>query len=192
MSAGTYRLLRTAAVPVAALSALLLQGCASSGPGNLLTSGNVPSVTGYQEGNAVMPQGYQLAAGDENGLRVTATGSASTPNERLLKIALAQAAEYGAEHHKKSFRTSEPAYSVRCGKTSVLERGATRAIAPNDYRVVTIDVTYGKSSSADPADRPPKATAAALLAELQSETIPQETQAALVAQLAQACGRSPQ
>ncbi len=124
-------------------------------------------------------------------LRVTATGSASTPNERLVKIALAAAAQHGAQQFKKTFRPGEPAYSAKCGKTSVIERGTTRAIPPTDYRVVTIDVTFGKSST-DPADRPTKETAAALLAELQAETVPLETQAALVAQLAQTCGRAPQ
>jgi hypothetical protein len=168
-----------------------LHGCASSGQPLSLTPGGLPAVTGYAEGNAVMPQGYQVSGGGgENALRVTATGSATTPNERLLKIALARAAQYGAEQNSKSFRAAEPAYSVRCGKTSVSERGVTRPLSPTDYRVVTIDITFGKSSSADPADRPTKDTAAALLAEIQAEQIPQETQAALAAQLAQACGRS--
>jgi hypothetical protein len=167
-----------------------LHGCASGGQPLFLTPGGLPAVTGYTEGNAVMPQGYQVSGGGDNALRVTVTGSATTPNERLLKIALARAAQYGAEQNSKSFRAAEPAYSVRCGKTSVSERGVTRALSPTDYRVVTLDVTFGKSSSADPADRPTKQTAAALLAEIQAEQIPQETQAALAAQLAQACGRS--
>jgi len=172
--------------------ALLLNGCASGTPGISLTTGGLPSVTGYQEGNAVIPQGYQVSGGGENAIRVTATGSASTPNERLVKIALARAAEYGAEDHMKSFRASEPASSVRCGKTSVIERGTTRSITPVDYRVVTIDVTFSKSASADPADRPVKQTAETLLAELKAEQIPPETQSALVAQLTQVCGRTPQ
>jgi hypothetical protein len=170
--------------------AITLQGCASTG-GSLLSAGSLPGVTSFQEANAVAPQGYQLLSGDGDTLRVTATGSASTPNERLVKIALAAAAQHGAQQYKKTFRAGEPSYSAKCGKTSVVERGATRKIPPNDYRVVTIDVTFAKSST-DPADRPTKETAAALLAELQAEAIPQETQAALVAQLAQACGRAPQ
>ncbi|MBA4130881.1 MAG: hypothetical protein C0519_05610 [Hyphomicrobium sp.] len=171
-------------------SLAVLNGCASGGQPLSLTPGGLPAVTGYTEGNAVMPQGYQVSGGGDNALRVTVTGSATTPNERLLKIALARAAQYGTEQNSKTFRAAEPAYSVRCGKTSVSERGATRALSPTDYRVVTLDVTFGKSSSADPADRPTKPTAAALLAEIQAEQIPQETQAALAAQLAQACGRS--
>lgn len=168
-----------------------LQGCASNGGGISLTSGSVPGVTSFQEANAVAPQGYQLSGNGGDSVRVTATGSASTPNERLVKIALAAAAQHGAAQFKKTFRPGEPAASVKCGKTSVIERGVTRTIKPIDYRVVTIDVTYGKSS-VDPADKPTKDTAAALLAELQAETIPPETQAALTAQLAQACGRTPQ
>jgi hypothetical protein len=176
-----------------ALAATLatLHGCASGGQPLSLTPGGLPAVTGYTEGNAVMPQGYQVSGGaGDNALRVTATGSATTPNERLLKIALARAAQYGADQNSKTFRASEPAYTVRCGKTSVSERGTTRALAPTDYRVVTLDVTFGKSSSADPLDRPTKQTASALQAEIQAEQIPQETQAALAAQLAQACGRT--
>ncbi len=179
-----------AVVIVSALTAL--HGCASGGTPLSMTTGSLPSVTGYAEGNAVMPQGYQISGSTENALRVTATGSATTPNERLLKIALARAAAYGAEQHSKSFRTTEPAYSVRCGKTSVVERGTTRNLPPTDYRVVAVDVTFNKSASTDPADRPTKQTAADLLAEIQAEQVPQETQAALAAQLAQACGRSPQ
>lgn len=147
-------------------------------------------MTGYSESNAIVPLGYDVSTIGENMLRVTATGSATTPNERLVKIALAKAAEYGAERHHKSFRAAEPSFSVRCGKTSVSERGTKRALTPTDYRVATIDVSFSKSSSADPADRPVKPTAAALLAEIEAEQIPQETQAALAAQLAQACGRS--
>lgn len=175
--------------------AILMQACAAGGPGGLLTPGSLPSVTSYQEANAVAPQGYQVSSGSSGGdtVRVKATGSASTPNERLLKIALARAAQYGAEEHKKSFKTGEPAYSTHCGQTSVTERGVKRAINPTDYRVVEVDVTYARTAdAADPASRPSKETAASLLAELQTETIPPETQAGLVAQLAQACGRTPQ
>lgn len=175
---------------LAAVWAAMLQGCASSTGGIGLGFGGGPGVTGYQEANAVAPQGYQISSSDTGGVRVTATGSAATPNERLLKIALAKAAEHGAENNKKTFRISEPAYSTRCGKTMVSERGNTRSIVPNDYRVVVIDATFG-GASADPADKPTKETSAALIAELQAEIIPPETQAALVAQLKQACGRSP-
>jgi len=174
------------------MSLLALHGCASGGQPISFAPGGLPAVTGYTEGNAIVPQGYDVSTIGEDKLRVTATGSATTPNERLLKIALAQAAEYGAARHSKTFRAAEPAYSVRCGKTSVSERGTTRALTPTDYRVVSVDVTFSKSTSTDPADRPTKQTAAALLAEIQTEQILQETQAALVAQLAQACGRSPQ
>lgn len=181
---------RVMAAAVLAVAVTALHGCASGGQPLSLAPGGLPAVTGYTEGNAVMPQGYQISGGGSDTLRVTATGSATTPNERLLKIALARAAQYGAEQNSKTFRAGEPAYSVRCGKTSVSERGTTRALSPTDYRVVTLDATFGKASSADPADRPVKQTAAALLGEIEAEQIPQETQAALAAQLAQACGRS--
>ncbi len=181
---------RCALPAIACAAAAVVAGCASGGSG-LLGLGSTPAVTGYQEGNAIMPQGYQVSSVDDATIRVTATGSASTPNERLLKIALARAAQYGADEYKKSFRASEPAYSTRCGKTTFSDRGVDRAVAPTDYRVVSIDVTFAKSAPADPADRPTKETAASLIAELQAEAIPPETQAALVAQLAQACGRNP-
>ncbi|MBY0227100.1 MAG: hypothetical protein K2Q28_14955 [Hyphomicrobium sp.] len=190
MSIVTFRRLRFSLVLAMGGLGSALQGCASNG-GSILSSGSLPGVTSFQEANAVAPQGYQFSGDGGDTLRVTATGSASTPNERLVKIALAAAAQHGAQQYKKYFRAGEPSYTVRCGKTSVVERGATRNISPSDYRVVTVDVTFAKTST-DPADRPTKETAAALLAELQAETIPQETQAALVAQLAQACGRSPQ
>lgn len=187
--AGRRSGLASSVVIAAALATL--PGCASGGQPVSLTPGGLPAVTGYTEGNAVMPQGYQLSGGGgDTALRVTVTGSATTPNERLLKIALARAAQYGAEENSKTFRASEPAYTVRCGKTNVSERGTTRAVVPTDYRVVTLDVTFGKSSSADPADRSTKQTATALKAEIEAEQIPPEIQSALAAQLAQACGRT--
>ncbi len=115
-------------------------------------------------------RGYQFSGDGGDTLRVTATGSASTPNERLVKIALAAAAQHGAEQFKKTFRAGRTAYSVKCGKTTVTERGATRKIAPTDYRVATVDVTFGNHRPIPPIV-PPKETAAALLAELQAETI---------------------
>lgn len=190
MPIGARRNCEIARTMAVVFSLIALHGCASGGQPMSFSPGGLPAVTGYTEGNAIVPQGYDVSTIGENQLRVTATGSATTPNERLLKIALAQAAEYGAARHSKTFRAAEPAYSVRCGKTSVSERGTTRALSPTDYRIVTVDVTFSKLASTDPADRPTKQTAAALLAEIQAEQIPQETQAALAAQLAQACGRS--
>lgn len=155
-----------------------------------MSMNGIPGVTSFQEANVVAPQGYQFSGGGGETLRVTATGSASTPNERLANIALAAAAERGVQQFKQTFRASEPAFTVKCGKSTVVERGVTRTITPSDYRVAVIDVTFGTSST-DTADRPTKETAAALVAQLQAEIIPPETQAALVAQLAQACGRNP-
>lgn len=189
--AGVVQLVPARRFATLGLAALFVSACANGGgPGGLSLSGP-PGVTGYQEGNAIMPQGYQVVSSSGDTIKVRATGSASTPNERLLKIALAHAAQYGDAQYSKTFRAGEPSYNVRCGKTSASERGTTRAIAPIDYRVVEVDVTFSKSATTDPADRAVKETAAALLAEIQAETVPEETQRALVAQLAQACGRTP-
>jgi len=122
-------------------------------------------------------------------VRVTATGSPSTPNERLVKIAMARAAEYGVERNEKSFRAAELAISTSCGKDYVIERGARRAVQPSDYRIVSVDVTYG-GRSADPADRPTRETASTLKAELAAETVPETVQAANTAETAQFCRRN--
>lgn len=181
---------RAGGVAVVALPALALalQGCA--GGGSALTTGAVvPSVTSYKQGNAIQPQGYSMSQVDDRTVRVTATGSPSTPNERLVKIAMARAAEYGVERNEKSFRAAEPAISTSCGKDYVIERGARRAVQPSDYRIVSVDVTYGGRST-DPADRPTRETASTLKAELAAETVPETVQAANTAELAQFCGRT--
>lgn len=165
-----------------------LQGCAGGGT-TLTTGAVVPAVTPYKQANAVQPQGYSMSQVDAETVRVTAKGSASTPNERLVKIALARAAEYGAEQRKKTFRSAEPAITTSCGKSYVIERGERRPVQPSDYRVVTIDVTYG-GASADPADRPTKQSAAALKAELEAETVPESVQSANTGELARICGRT--
>jgi DNA replication initiation complex subunit (GINS family) len=155
-----------------------------------LTTGAVsmPGITSYKQGNLVAPEGFSVSQVDETTIRVTATGSSTTPAERLVKIATARAAEYGAEQRKKTFRASEPVTTTKCGKTYAIERGERRPIAPNDYRIVSIDVTF-PTGVADAGDRPTKATAAALRAELDAETVSEDVKSALATELSRQCGR---
>jgi hypothetical protein len=164
-------------------------GCSGSGGGMLATGAvSMPGITPYKQGNLVSPEGFSLSQVDETTVRVTATGSSTTPPERLVKIATARAAEYGAEQRKKTFRAAEPVTTTKCGKTYAIERGERRPIAPSDYRVVSIDVTFPAGGN-NPGDRPTKATAAALRAELDAETVGDDVKAGLAADLARQCGR---
>lgn len=167
-----------------ALAAALIGGCGT----DLGQVAGLSPVSGYQASNAFSPVGHSIAATGTDSIRVTAVATSSTPPERVEKIALARAAEYGAELHKKSFTASPAQHSVRCGKTSYLEKGTKVPMRPADYRVVDIDVVYADTPPA-PAARSPRDAVDALKAELASEAVPFETQQALAAEITRQCGR---
>ncbi|HML30188.1 MAG TPA: hypothetical protein PKE16_15420, partial [Hyphomicrobium sp.] len=125
----------------------------------------------------------------DGSIHVTAAGSPSTPVDRLNKIAMAAAADYGEQQHQKTFTATPPQTTFKCGKTKTTDKGKVIDIKPIDLRVVSIDVTYGRDGIA-PAARNSKETAAQLKAELASETVPPDVQAAATQEVAQQCGRT--
>lgn len=144
-------------------------------------------VTGYIAANALAPTGHSVSTLPDGRYRVTATGSPYTPANRLEKIAMARAAEYGMEQKMKFFQASAPQAAVRCGKTEYIERGTKKKLPATGYRVVEIDVAYANNQS-DPSFQPAKQTADTLKAELVSEVVPEETKDAIAAEVKAQCG----
>jgi hypothetical protein len=166
-----------------AFGTLFLGACGAN-----LNDFSTASIATYQPASFFSPNGYAVSANADGSLRVTASGPPGTPASRLEKIALARAAEYGEEQHAKTFRASAAQTSVTCGKTKISTKTEQINVRPLDYRTVAIDVTYGSDPS-DPAARPIHGTAEALKAEIASETVPPDVQAAATQEVAEHCGR---
>lgn len=167
-----------------ALLVLPLAGC-----GATLSDMTTASVTNYQQANLFAPAGYSISLNADGSTHVTAAGSPGTPTDRLSKIALAAAADYGNEQHQKTFTATPPQTTFKCGKTKTTDKGKVISIKPMDLRVVSIDVTYGRDGIA-PAARNTRETADQLKSELAAETVPPDVQAAATQEVAQQCGRA--
>lgn len=167
----------------AAFVALSLTACGAN-----LNDFSTSSIAAYQPASLFSPNGYAVSANADGSLRVSASGPPGTPASRLEKIALARAAEYGEERHAKVFRATAPQTSIVCGKTKITTKEGRIPIRPLDYRTVAIDVTYGSDPS-DPAARPIHGAAAALKAEIASESVPPNVQAGATQEVAEHCGR---
>jgi hypothetical protein len=147
------------------------------------------SIASYQPASIFSPNdGYSVSANADGSLHVTAAGPPATPADRLEKIALAQAAEYGNVRHAKTFKATPPQTSIRCGKTKMSTKEGQVNVRPLDYRIVAIDVTYDPTSQ-DPAVQQTHGTAEALKAEIASQSVPPDVQAAAAQEVAQHCGR---
>lgn len=181
---GARRLERRRSLMAASAVAALLAGC-SANLADLSTS----SIASYQQASFIAPNdGYSVSANSDGSLHVTAAGPPATPASRLEKIALARAAEYGDEQHLKAFKATAPQTGITCGKTTIVNKGERTNIRPMDYRVVAIDVTY-EPNGQDAGARPTRETANTLKAELQSETVPPDVQAAATQEVTQYCHR---
>ncbi|HET6387872.1 hypothetical protein [Hyphomicrobium sp.] len=174
---------RIPALGAGAAALLHLGGCGAS-LGDLTTA----SVTNYQAANLFAPAGYSISNNPDGSIHVTAAGSPGTPSDRLEKIALAAAADYGLAQHQKTFTATPPQTTFKCGKTKTTDKGNQISIKPVDLRVVAIDVTYGRDGIA-PAARNTRETADALKAQIASETVPPDVQAAATQEVSQQCGR---
>ncbi|MGH6737946.1 MAG: hypothetical protein ACREDY_02735, partial [Bradyrhizobium sp.] len=129
------------------------------------------SVASYQPASFFSPNGYGVSANTDGSLHVTASGPPATPTERLQKIALARAAEYGNEQHLKTFTATAPEVSIKCGKSKLPTKDGSINVRPLDYRLVSVDVTYG-SDVTDPRAKNTRETANTLKAELAAEIVP--------------------
>jgi len=178
------RLGARSAAPVLA-AAVLLSACGADINGMATSS---TTVANYRPASLFSPTGYSVSNGPDGRLHVTAAGSPGTPVDRLEKIALARAAEYGNEQHLKTFKATPAQTSITCGKTKTYIKGERVTLRPVDYRVVAIDVMYG-TDALDPQVRGTRETAETLKAQLASETVPSDVQAAAAQEVAQQCGR---
>ena len=174
------------AVPAVAMVAMVAGagGCGTTVAG--LTTAS--TVADYHAANMFSPSGYSISGNADGSLRVTAAGPAGTPTDRLEKIALARAAEYGDEQHLKTFTASPAQTSFKCGRDHIPAKGEKIIVKPSDYRVVAIDVSYS-TDAMDPHARPTRATADTLKAQIAADTVPPEAQASAAAEVAQQCGR---
>lgn len=191
--AGLSRALALGKLGGIVIATLSIAGCAGQ-PGSLLTSGSVNdqarlAVTDYVAASMLSPMGHSVSGLADGRVRVTATGSATTPVDRLQKIALARAAEYGSVENKKFFQATAPVTSYRCQKGERLERGHTVKQPTRAYTVVTVDVTYAPNA-VDTSYQPTKATAAAIQQEILAQSVPPDVQAANADQVVAQC--SPQ
>lgn len=165
---------------------LLLTACAGDGGTSLSLAPSAPTVTPYIAASVFAPAGHAVSGLGDGRVRVTATGSAATSVERVEKIAMARAAEYGAEQNHKFFKATAPQVSTRCGKTHAMSKGEKRKIQPRGYVVAIVDVSYARDAT-DAEFRPTRATADQLKAELAADpalTAP----AAINPEIASQCG----
>lgn len=154
---------RLASASAIAAVASLVAACGA----DLINPGGAP-ITGYEASNVFAPTGHSVSQLADGRVRVTATGSAATSKARVEKIALARAAEYGAESGHKYFRTEPPQHSIKCGKRQRVERGETIKLPARGYSIVDLDVTYANDLT-DQTFKPTKDTAEALKAEIAAE-----------------------
>jgi hypothetical protein len=175
---------RLRAVAAVCAAALLAAGCGAT-MGDLTTSS---TVAGYQAANIFAPTGYSISNNADGSIHVTAAGPPATPADRLEKIALAAAADYGDGQHLKTFTPTPAQTAIHCGKTKSADKGKQIDIKPTDLRVVSIDVTYARDG-VGPAARNTKETAEQLKAQIAAETVPPDVQATAVQEVAQQCGR---
>ena len=180
---GVHNCGRRLSAALVAGSAMALAGCGA----DLGQSLQVNAVTGYEASSAFSPTGHSVAALADGRYRITATGSSSTPKSRVEKIAIARAAEFGAEQKKKFFQTSVPQTSIRCRRRDYIERGEKKMLPIAGYSVVELDVTYADIGG-DPSFRPVKDTVEALKAELASEVVADDARNQAAADVRAQCG----
>jgi hypothetical protein len=163
---------------LAATAALLLPGCA----GGLSMAG---STTAYEASNAFMPVGYSEVQIDATRYEVKASGTDSTPKERVEKIALARAAEIGVQQKFGYFKVANATHGVSCGKK---QSGGQKVgeFAATFHPTVVLDVYYAKTP--DPDFRPSAETFAQVKSELDADVTPPEVKASAAAQVRAACG----
>lgn len=159
---------------------LLLSGCA----GGLSMGGGAS--TSYSAANAIYPVGYSEKAIDETHYEVKASGTDSTPKERVEKIALARAAEIGVEQRLPYFKVVNVTHGAACSKKqSTYKAGDSQATY---HPTVVLDVYYSKQPQPD--HRPSADTFAQTKAELDADATPPEVNAAAAAQIRAQCGAS--
>jgi hypothetical protein len=170
----------------------LLSATAVSGCGSTIDGVGAPSfavfsaVSSYKSANAFDTTGHSERELGADHYLVRATGSAATPPDRVEKIAIARAAELGAELKFKAFRASPGLHTVSCTPAKP-KTHKTEAVAAASRPVVEIDVVYIK----EPTDPTFAETAAAqrLIDALATDLPTSDAQAAAVAAAKAGCAK---
>ena len=163
------------------ICAAIVAGCSAA------SSALGPSVASYGASNIFSPVGYDQSQIDETHYKVTATGSEVTPASRVEKIAMARAAQIGADQKLDYFKVASVQHGAACSQKDSGYKGPTTA--SNARPTVVLDVLYSKDQ-ADPGFQPSKATFEALSAELANETVSPEAQQAANQDILTRCGQS--
>lgn len=124
--------------------ALLLAACTAG------LSDLAPTIP-YQHSNAIVSLGFQETQVAPDHYRIQVTGYASTPKERLEKIATTRAAEIGTENRLGYFKINAFEYATRCSQFKAgTQRQANTETRKIQHVVLTADVSYTKTPS-DPS-----------------------------------------
>ena len=169
------------------IAALAASGLASCGA-NLANVASSSDITGYEAASYFSPVGYSVSQTPDGHFRITTVATVITPKDRVEKIALARAAEYGHESQKKFYQAQPARMSIRCGKAEKIEKGQKIAVTPHDYAVAEVDVIYA-DSAVDPSYRATKDTADALKTELQSQVVASDAQSGFGSEASAQCKR---
>jgi hypothetical protein len=157
---------------------LLLTGCAG------LPQLGSP-VASYAPTTIFSPEGYGQTKVDDTHYRVEATGTESTPKERVEKMARARAAQIAVETKQKYYKVTSVEHSVACKKRRDAYKG--ESTAPSSRPTVVVDVVYA-DTQADPEFADANESFVQMKADLASENVtPEARNAAKQATLA-TCG----
>lgn len=155
-----------------------LAACSGSGGSGL------GAMAPYAPANAFYPVGYSETALSADRYQVRASGTETTPYERLEKIATARAAEIGAGLKKSHFKIAGVTRDLTCGKK---REGYKAANTPaTSHPVVTVDVIY-TSGPADPSFQSTKDTFQRLSEELKTDTYSPESSQAVQQDVSARC-----
>jgi hypothetical protein len=150
------------------------------------TGGLTDPVAAYGPSNIMSPTGYSQSKIDETHFKVTATGTPSTPKERVEKIARARAAQIGADQKLKYFKVAGVEHGFDCSER---REGYKSGDTPATSRpMVALDVLYAKEPT-DPTFASSADAYQSLTAELANEVVGPEAKAVAIQETRSGCGK---
>ncbi|MGQ0673056.1 MAG: CC0125/CC1285 family lipoprotein [Hyphomicrobium sp.] len=156
-----------------------IAGCAS-GPGSL--GGDLAP---YAPSNAFYPVGYSESSSGDGRYQVRASGTASTPYERIEKIATARAAEIGATTKAKYFKVVAVTRDASCTRKKSGYKVTDTAASARP--TVSMDVVFAPTAI-DPSYQPSQETFDRLSAEMKTDSYPPESGQATAEAVKARCG----
>jgi hypothetical protein len=159
--------------------AVTLGACGTSG--SVLGTG---SLADYKASNYLSPAGYEEKPLSDTHYRIVATGTPTTPFERVEKIAMARAAEIGSARKLPYFKVVSSTRDVRCLKKVAGYKAPD--MASNTRPTVVLEATYAPQA-ADTTFLASDQTFERLKNELASETPSAEAQQAAAADYKARC-----